>query len=115
MDTGLGNRLFEFAVKVIKFCRKLPRTKEFDVIRYQLTKSATSSGANYEEAQAASSRADFKHKIDISLREMRESNYWLRIIEAVYQKNDEVYAFIQESVELKSILGSISSKVITKK
>ena len=115
MDKGLGNRLFEFAVNVIKFCRKLPRTKEFDVIKYQLTKSATSSGANYEEAQSASSRADFKNKIDISLREMRESNYWLRIIEAVYQKNDEVSAFIQESVELKSILGSISSKVITKK
>ena len=67
MDKGLGNRLFEFAVNVIKFCRKLPRTKEFDVIRYQLTKSATSSGANYEEAQSASSRADFKNLILIKI------------------------------------------------
>lgn len=61
--------------KVLKFLPNLPKTPEFNVIRYQLAKSATSSGANYEEAQAGSSKADFNNKVRISLREMRESNY----------------------------------------
>ena len=58
----LENRLFEFAIRVIKYFRTLLYTREFKIIRYQLTKSSTSSGANYEEAQASSSRADFSNK-----------------------------------------------------
>jgi len=115
MDKDLGERLFNFAIRVIKYCRTLKRTKDHDVVEYQLIKASTSSGANYEEAQSASSKADFKHKIDISLREMRESNFWLRIIEAVDQVDDELIFLINESSELKKILGSISSKVSTKK
>ncbi len=111
MDKDLGKRLFDFAVRVIKYCRTLKKTKDHDVVQYQLIKSSTSSGANYEEAQSASSRADFKHKIDISLREMRESNYWLRIIRAVDTLDDELNFLINESTELKKILGSISSKL----
>ena len=79
MDKGLGKRLFEFAVRVIKYCRKLPNSKEYDIIKNQLIKSSTSSGANYEEAQGASSKPDFVYKVKISLKEMRESNYWIRI------------------------------------
>ena len=59
----------------MKFLPDLPKTSEFNVIRYQLAKSSTSAGANYEESQAGSSKADFNNKVRISLREMRESNY----------------------------------------
>ena len=111
MDKDLKERLFNFAVRVIKYCRSLKKTKDHDVIQYQLIKSATSSGANYEEAQSSSSKADFKHKIDITLREMRESNYWLRIIRTIDGSGDEVNNLINESEELKKILGSISSKI----
>jgi len=51
MDTGLGKRLFDFAVGVIKYCRKLPKSKEYDIIKNQLIKSSTSSGANYSPRQ----------------------------------------------------------------
>jgi four helix bundle protein len=71
----LERRLFDFAVRTIKYLRTLPDAPEIKVIKYQLTKSSTSSGANYEEAQAGSSKADFNNKTRISLREMRESNY----------------------------------------
>ena len=111
MDEGLGKRIFDFAINVIKYCRKLDHSKGNNVISYQLIKASTSSGANYEEAQSASSRADFKNKINISLREMRESNYWLRIIEALDEGNNELKFLINESEELKKILGSISSKI----
>ena len=82
MENNLKYRLFDFAVRVIKFLQLLPGNTENKVIRYQLAKSATSSGANYEESQSGSSKADFIYKTEISLREIRESNYWLRIIKA---------------------------------
>ncbi|MCX6168356.1 MAG: four helix bundle protein [Ignavibacteriales bacterium] len=102
--------MFDFAVRVIKFCRQLPKSKEYDIIKNQLIKSATSSGANYEEAQGASSKADFVNKIKIALKEMRESNYWIRIIISIKETENELDFLLKESEELKKILGAISSK-----
>jgi four helix bundle protein len=113
MRNDLQDRLFVFAVKVLKFLRKLPDTPEYKTIRYQLTKSATSSGANYEESQAGSSKPDFTNKVRIALREMRESNYWLRIIDAIndnLNNSSELQWLIKESTELKKILGSIVTR-----
>jgi four helix bundle protein len=79
-ENDLQERLFKFAVDVIKMLRSLKGGNDLRIISNQLAKAATSSGANYEEAQAAVSRADFGYKVGISLKEMRESNYWLRIL-----------------------------------
>jgi hypothetical protein len=49
-ERDLQKRLFGFSVRVLKFLPKLPKTTDFSVIRYQLAKCATSSGANYEES-----------------------------------------------------------------
>ena len=108
----LAERLFEFAVKVIEFLKTLPYSPENKTIRSQLLKSACSSGANYEESQSGSSKADFTNKVRIALREMRESNYWLRIIKRTLSEvnQTEVDYLIKESVELKNILGSIVQK-----
>ncbi len=108
----LNERLFEFAVKVIEFLKRLPYSPENKTIRSQLSKSACSSGANYEESQSGSSKPDFLNKVRISLREMRESNYWLRIIKrTVHEVNTiELDYLINESSELKKILGSIVQK-----
>ncbi len=78
----------------------------------QLTKSSTSTGANYEEAQGAYSRADFRTKVSIALKEMRETNYWLRVIDSAEssENKEELKYLINESMELKKILGSIFSK-----
>ena len=113
MNRDLNDRLFNFAVNVLKFLPKLPANSEYKVIRYQLSKSSTSSGANYEEAQAGSSKPDFNNKVRIALREMRESNYWLRIIKAILtdiKSTEQVNFLITESDELKKILGSIVTK-----
>ena len=67
-----------------------------------------------EEAQGAVSRADFGNKVGISLKEMRESNYWLRILHELYPSNSEIDRLKKESFELKNILGSICSKVTKK-
>ena len=114
MRSDLRQRLFSFAVRVFNFLKTLPNLPEYSVVRYQLAKSSTSSGANYEEAQAASSKPDFIYKNEISLREMRESNYWLRLLISTDQSgklNQEELKYLEdESEELKKILGSIVSK-----
>jgi four helix bundle protein len=116
MQNDLAERLFDFNVRTIKFLRKLEDEVTYGVIKYQLTKSSSSSGANYEESQAGSSRADFKNKVNISLKEMRESNYWLRLINAVQENftiemKEEILYLVKESGELKSILGAIMVKL----
>ena len=114
MKNDLADRLLNFAINVILFLRKLPDAEEYKIIKYQLIKSSSSSGANYEESQGASSKADFSNKVHIALKEMRESNYWLRIISGIdsnEKHEDEINGLIEESKELKNILGAICTKV----
>jgi four helix bundle protein len=109
----LSERLLKFATDIILFLRKLPNSEEYLIIKRQLIKSSTSSGANYEESQGGSSRADFTNKVRISLKEMRESNFWLKVINGTLSKEElreECQILIKESTELKNILGSICSK-----
>jgi len=111
-QNDLLDRTFYFGVNVLKFLRTLPKESEYNIIKYQLGKSATSVGANYEESQVASSQADFKNKVRISLKEARETNYWLRVImELSESKSEELEKLIKESVELKNILGAIILKL----
>lgn len=105
----LCERRFEFAVQTIDLLKTLPYSPENKTIRTQLSKSACSSGANFEESQVGSSKADFTNMVRISLREMRESNYWLRIIKHTVKEvnTKDLDYLISESGELKNILGSI--------
>jgi len=108
----LKSRLFRFAVDTVKFLDTLPPKKEYDVFRYQLSKSTTSMGANYEEAQGAFSKKEFASKIGICLKESKESNYFYRVIEALGIGNQpECGRLVKESDELQKIFGSISKKV----
>ena len=63
-------------------------------------------GANYEEAQAAESKNDFIHKLQIALKELRESNYWLRLLaKAETLSSDRLTNIIEESNQLRAILS----------
>jgi four helix bundle protein len=109
----LQNRLFRFSVDVIRRVRKLPKGVEYLIISRQLIRSSTSSGANYDEAQGAVSKADFTNKIGISLEEIRESNYWIRIIIEVLDNHEEWLSLNKESRDLMKIPGSIYAKTST--
>ncbi len=81
-------------------------------MKRQLVKSSTSSGANYEESQGSPTRPDTKTKIGISLKEMRESNYFLRIFNHLKIGDLESNEYlVKESTELKHILASIINKL----
>jgi four helix bundle protein len=108
----IRDRSFDFAVRIVKLCKFLE--KQTDVSRNvlaQLLRAGTSVGANLEEAKAAQSRADFIHKNALSLKEARESNYWLRLILATETLDPNVLIGIneleQESLELARIVGKI--------
>ncbi len=74
----------------------------------QLLRSGTSVGANVEEAQAGQSKADFISKMSIALKEARETNYWLRLIEASEKvKSEKIAEIKKESEEIKKILAAI--------
>jgi len=76
----LEKRTREFAIRIIGLSRTLPNTPEARVIRTQITKSGTSIGANYREANRARSKADFRNKIKICQSEASETQYWLEVI-----------------------------------
>ena len=77
----------------------------------QLVRAGTSIGANLEEADAAQSKADFVSKCTISLKEARESHYWLRILKATGKA--EVERLLAEANELIAILTTIVRKAST--
>jgi four helix bundle protein len=106
----LLQRTFLFGVNTLKFLNTLPAITINKVIIYQLAKSATSIGANYEESQAAESKDDFIHKIGIVSKEARESKFWLRILcELLDNENQkkQVEILLAESEQLCKIFTSI--------
>jgi four helix bundle protein len=81
------------------------------VVWRQLIRAAASVGANLEEADAGSSPDDFSYRVTVSLREARETKYWLRLIEAAkLQGADAMNPLIQEASELVAILTAIVKK-----
>src|SRR5579863_1729597 len=71
----LDVRLLQYGARIIRLVEALPKTLVCRRIGDQLLRSGMAVGANYEEAQGAESRVDFSHKLRITLKELRESNY----------------------------------------
>ena len=114
INKGFRERLLNFSVNVIKFLKSIPYRKEYDVLRYQLSKSATSIGANYEESQAATYK-EFIQRIKIALREANETIYWLKIIEKLNISDNKINInLLKEANEISLILGSIAAKASKK-
>jgi four helix bundle protein len=106
----LNKRLLKFAVDVFALTNDLPKNLLLTDNLNQLVRASSSPGANYSEAQSASSKRDFHHKIQISLKEMRESHYWLHYFNNLYPGNSIAPELIAESEELCKILSAIAEK-----
>ena len=104
--SDLRERVFEFACAVVTFCRELANESGVDrQIAWQLAAAATSVGSNLEEAKAAYSRRDFAAKNAISLKEIREALYWLRLIERCrLAPTARVRPLLAEAAELTAML-----------
>ncbi|MBD2182679.1 four helix bundle protein [Planktothrix sp. FACHB-1355] len=100
----MKTRTKEFAKRVINLCRKLPETREGQLIGNQLFRSGTSVGANYRAACRGRSRAEFIAKLGIVLEEADESLYWLEILaETEIVKPELLMSLMSETKELVAI------------
>ncbi len=102
----LSDRLLDYAVRIIRLVEALPPNIIGKRIGDQLLRSGTSVGANYEEAQGAESHLDFVHKLQIALKELRESNYWLRLLsKSGVLPSERLKDIVDESNQLCKILS----------
>jgi four helix bundle protein len=108
----LEKRTITFAIHIIKLSSSLPFTPEGKVIRNQLTKSGTSVGANYREANRARSKADFTNKIKICESEASETIYWLEIIDELsWTETQNLQSILSEANEILAIFTSVATKL----
>lgn len=106
----LEERTAKFGENVIKFCRILNQDNISKPVINQLVRSATSIGANYVEANGASSKKDFRNKIFICKKESQESKHWLRMINSCFpEKRDDIKSLWQETHELSMIFHKIAN------
>lgn len=105
----LEERTTLFAEAIIELCKKAPKTVITIPIIDQLIRSGTSIGANYCEANGASSKKDFKNKIFICKKESKETKYWLRLLtKAVIELKEECGKLWQEAQEFTLIFSKIA-------
>ena len=101
----LEERLLEYSVRILKIVEQLTNNRAGNHIAGQLLKSRTSPYPNHGEAQAAESPKDFIHKLRISLKELRETERWLKLIQRVplIKKPELLNEIIQETDEIIKI------------
>ena len=108
----LEERTAKFGENVIDFSKGIGQDTVSRPIISQLVRSATSIGANYMEANGASSRKDFTNKIFICRKEAQETKHWLRMIERCISERKEVLRKLQqECQELILIFQKITSSL----
>ena len=106
-DSILRDKAKEFAKEIVFACRDMKNNKKESVLINQLLRSATSIGANANEAVYGISKADFIAKLQISLKETAETEYWLRLlILSEYITETEGRSLLEDCLEIKRILIS---------
>ncbi len=107
-EKDIKYRSYVFAIKIIKFIRKLPKNDfGLEIIVKQLLRASTSVGANIIEAKASSSRRDFTNFYHHALKSANETRFWLGILrDSEYLvKNRELEDLLKEAIEISNILG----------
>jgi four helix bundle protein len=112
----IQERLIDYAVQIIQFCSKLPKTRPGNHVSGQLLRCGTSPASNYGEARGAESKKDFAHKLRIVLKELNESVIWLMIIHRSNLLPDSlVLPLEQEGKELSRIINASIVTAVGKK
>jgi len=99
----LEDRLIDFAVQTCLLVARFPSTSIAKHVATQITRSGTSPFANYAEAQGAESRQDFVHKLKVCLKELRETQAWLKFVQRMDFSSESLEAVRNECDELVAI------------
>ena len=112
---NLEKRTRIFAIMILKLSTKLPNTPEGKAVKFQISKSGTSVGANYREANRSKSKADFINKIRIAEGEASETVYWLEVIKDMeWITEHDLSLVLSENKELLAIITSIYNSTKSK-
>lgn len=107
----IHDRIFEFVILVLKEIKYIPLSVENKIITNQLIRSATSVGANDQEADGVSSKRDFIHCYTVVRKELKETRYWLSILSELDNKlKIRLQNLLKENEELIKIISSIIGK-----
>lgn len=112
-ESIIGNKSFEFAVKIVLFYKKFSQENKEFVLSKQLLRSGTSIGANVREALNAQSKLDFIHKLSIAQKECDETIYWIELLKETNYLLDK--DFIDLNTSANEILKILRSIIITSK
>ena len=107
---NIQDRSFEFACRIVRLTEHIYRRRSLAarVIARQLLDAGTSVGANLEEASAAQSKPDFISKCSISVKEARESRYWLRLLVSCKLVDPKrLFPLVTEAGEIVAIVSTI--------
>lgn len=108
----LEDRTAKFGENIISFCKAIGQDVITKPIISQIVRSATSIGANYMEANGASSKKDFRNKIYTCKKEAQETKHWLRMLaKCVPERRIEIRKLWKEAEELTMIFGKIASSL----
>ena len=103
----IQERLIQFAARIIKVCDKISKTPASKHIAGQILRSGTAPAAHHGEARSAESQKDFVHKLKIAVKELNETEVWLRIIVASDMQTANIMGpIIDECQQLQRILGA---------
>ncbi len=108
-ENVIVTKTFDFALSIVNLFVQLKKENEF-IISKQILRSATSVGANVEEAIAAQSRKEFIHKMSIATKEARETKYWLRLLD---KSNLTSISMSNYLIEIEHILNIITKIIKT--
>jgi four helix bundle protein len=108
MRSIVEKKSFQFAIRIVNLYKHLTGEHGEYVMAKQVLRSGTSIGANVAESQQAQSRADFRAKLSIALKEEAETEFWLRLLhETDYLKDTEFSELYQDCRELGKLLTAI--------
>lgn len=108
MNNIIVDKSFSFAVRIVNVYKHLTQLQKEYVMSKQLLRCGTSIGANIAEAQRGQSKADFRAKMSIALKEANETDYWIRLLYKTEYLNDTQYeSLIADIQEILSILIAI--------
>ncbi|MEN9447994.1 MAG: hypothetical protein RJA25_1284 [Bacteroidota bacterium] len=109
----LKNKSYQFAIRIVKLSQFLQTDKKEFVLSKQILRSGTAIGALIREGEFAQSKADFIHKLHISLKEANETEYWLSIL---FDTNYlEIKLFESLQTECKELIAMLVSSIKTLK
>jgi four helix bundle protein len=109
----IGKKSYAFALEIVALYKYLIDEKKEYVLSKQVLRSGTSIGANVNEALSGQSKRDFVHKLSISLKEAKETSYWLNLLKDSNYISSDSFNKLNESCN--EVLKILSSIIITTK